>query len=379
MGRCICVTLWSFCFIVTCAFSQDVIYTSNGSVITGKITGLDGDKIKYAMPKNPGPAYSIDVTDVLVAFNQNGNVITFPIKDGKSEITGFLNPPTHKSHDILVKMDNSVIECENVSLGKKDVRFQKLDAKKGKEEKISREDVAVILYKDGHHEFGVNPAQATVPIRMAKTQIDQLTGVGQNIHLKEEANANKGESTRTTTTDIHDEMAFPGGPEEFESFRQKAISKVDEFGRYIATIVDPRTPADQSNSTIDLAFTLFVNADVRVEVSNVNTGSKNKYKIKDYLKRLKLKGADYQEVDVSYADIGYASEFIKGPDGNYYGVVSFVQTFKGFVDGKVVYGDITQRNITVILKLYEKVVEGQGKKMWDVFLADVGIIETRKL
>lgn len=379
MSRPIWVTVLTIVCMVTGVFSQDMIYTSNGSVITGKIIHIDADKISYSIPKNPGPAYSIEISEVLVAFNQYGNVISFPIAGGKAEIAGFMNAPAHKQHDIVVTMDNKAFECDEVSLGRKDVKFKKIDGKKNKEEKLSKDDIAVVLYKNGKHEFGVNPAQATVPIRMTKAQIDQLTGVDQNLALTTDANANKKEISKKEATDTDSEVAFPGGPEEFESFRQKAITKVDEFGRYIAVIVDPKTPADKSNATIDLAFTLFVNADVRVEVSNVNTGVKNKYKIKDYLKRLKLKGADYQEVEVSYADIGYASDFMKGPDGNYYGVVSFVQTFKGFVDGKVMYGDVTQRNITVILKLYEKMVEGQGKKMWDVFLADVGIQETRKL
>ena len=117
---------------------------------------------------------------------------------------------------------------------------------------------------------------------------------------------------------------------------------------------------------------------INIGMSTLREGIKNKYKIRDYLKRLKLKSSEYDKVEIEYADISYATDFVKGPDGNYYGVVKFVQSFKGFIDGRVVYGDITERNVTVVLKVYEKAKEGQVEKLWDVFLADVGIMETRK-
>ncbi len=377
MKQPICLACWALVFLIKQAVAQDVIYPSSGEPISCKIVSVEGNKIKYSIPKNPGPAYIMDASDALMAFHASGNVLTFPIANN-AEGAGFLNPPATKKQDLIVTMANEVIECQSVSLGKKDIKYKKSGEKK--EEKMARNDVAVVLYRNGNYEFGVDPLQAVVPIKMAKAQIDQLTGVSATtLTTKREAEPIEKETAKGNTQELENEAAFPGGPEEFERFRQKAVQKVDEFGRYIAMIVDPKTPSEKANSTIDLAFTLFVNEEVRVEVSNVNTGIKNKYKIRDYLKRLKLKGADYQEVEVSYADIGYASDFVKGPDGNYYGVVSFVQTFKGFVDGKVMYGDVTQRNITVILKLYEKAIEGEKKKQWDVFLADVGILETRKL
>ncbi len=375
MIRLICFA-YTVLFLAWHAVAQDVIYPSTGEPILCKIVSVEGNKIKYTIAKNPGPSYTVEGSGVSFIFNGNGNVLTFPLNNA-SEGAAFMNPPANKKRDILVTVKNSVIECEVVSVGKKDVKFKKSEGKKAREEKLSKKDIAVILYKDGKHEFGVSAAKAVIPVKMTRSQIDQLTGVSAPALTTRANSSEKDTPKNERMTD--GTAAFPGGEEEFDRFRQKAVQKVDEFGRYIATIVNPKTPADKSNSTIELAFTLFVNEEVRVEVSNVNTGVKNKYKIKDYLRRLKLKGSDYQEVEVSYADIGYASDFVKGPDGNYYGVVSFVQTFKGFADGKMLYGDVTQRNITVILKLYEKAVEGEKKKMWDVFLADVGILETRKL
>lgn len=365
-------TVAGLLFIFVSSHAQDVVYQTNGKKLECKIIGMTAQKIKYRIPQNPGPAYSMEAADALLAFNANGNYVAFPLAETQqAQAAGFMNAAASKPFDIIVTTDNQAIAAMELSVGGKEAKFRN-DRKK--DQKLARTKITVILYKDGRHELFVDPAKAAAALKAAKPQVDQLTGTDNALKTDATASANTKEPQATG-----DAVAFPGGPEEFERFRNKALVKVDELGTYLATIVDPKTPTDKSNSTIDLAVTLFVNEASRVEVSNVNTGIKNKYKIRDYLRRLKLKGADYQQVEVSYADITYASDFRKGPDGNYYGVVSFVQTFKGLVDGKIIYGDVTQRNVTVILKLYEKAVDGETKKMWDVFLADIGIQETRKL
>jgi hypothetical protein len=128
-----------------------------------------------------------------------------------------------------------------------------------------------------------------------------------------------------------------------------------------------------------MACGLFLNEDARVEVSNIRTGGKNKYKIRDYLNRLLIKSGQYDKVQIEYANINYASKFKKGPDGNYYGSVTFVQKFEGFVDGNLVYADKTKRNMTIVLKHYEKAVNGENVSGWDVYLDDIGVVETRKI
>ncbi|MCU0353934.1 MAG: hypothetical protein MUD08_09415 [Cytophagales bacterium] len=366
-SRC-AAALTGLALVAAPAVAQDVIYQANGKKTDCKIVDVGPQKIKYRIPQNPGPSYSMEAADVLMAFSGAGNYVVFPVADA-AQAAGFTTPPANKQADVLVTADNKAMAATGVAVTDKEVRFKDPADKKAKEQKLPRAKVVAVLYQDGRHELLTEPAKAATSLQAAKAQVDQLTGVDNT----PKANANTG------TTPPKDDVAFPGGPEEFEKFRNKALLKVDELGTYLATVVDPKTPADKANATIDLAVTLFVNEDARVEVSNVNTGVKNKYKIRDYLRRLKLVGSGYQEVEVSYADISYATDFRKGPDGNYYGVVSFVQTFKGLVDGKVVYGDVTQRNVTVILKLYEKAVDGETKKLWDVFLADVGIEETRKL
>jgi len=296
--------------VVTAALAQDVIYTRTAGSVTGTIKAIDGSAIRYITAEG---TQVMEPAVILMAFRANGNVLTFPVDGGAAEIAVFMSEPNPRQTDLIVTTGHQVIEAQVVSASKKEIKYKKTEGKKYKEAKLPRRDIALILYADGKHELGANPAQAAIAIKMTREQINHLNGVASSAIP---VSANKGDSSAEPLANgspASDYVTFPGGPAGFEQFRNKAITKVDEFGRYIALIVDPKTPADKSNATIELAFTLFVNDEVRVEVSNANTGIKNKYKIRDYLKRLKLKGADYQAVEVAFADIGYASDFARAP------------------------------------------------------------------
>ena len=111
----------------------------------------------------------------------------------------------------------------------------------------------------------------------------------------------------------------------------------------------------------------------------MNTDVKVKHKVRDYLSRLMIKSGQFDKVNVEYANVNYASEFKRGLDGNYYATVTFVQKFQGFTDGNLVYGDITKRSMTIVIKHYEKQVNGETIAGWDVYLGDIGVVETKKL
>lgn len=166
--------------------------------------------------------------------------------------------------------------------------------------------------------------------------------------------------------------------EEFKRLRGVALRKVTDLTEYIKIISDVNTDREKAKTTIDMACALFADEDARIEVSNIKTGAKNKYKIRDYLTRLSYKTSKYDKIDIDYANINYAKEFKQREDGNYYGEIEFMQTFKGFSNNKVIYGDITKRKAIVIQKLYDKYKDGTSQKLWDVFLSDIGVVETQK-
>ena len=158
-----------------------------------------------------------------------------------------------------------------------------------------------------------------------------------------------------------------------ELYHQKALQKTAELGTLIAIISDRNNSLEEANKAVELAVKLFINEDAEIEVSGPE--GKKRYKVRAYLNRLKL--LDYDKIEVSWSDISYVSDLRKGTDGNYYGVVTLQQRFKGFMDNEMIYGDLTEKNIEVMLAPYQKKTDGEIQEKWDVFLSDVGVVVTK--
>ena len=161
-------------------------------------------------------------------------------------------------------------------------------------------------------------------------------------------------------------------------YSTRVMEKMAIFNTYLQTISDNKTKPEDAMKAIDLACNLFVNEQARVQVLSTKTGMKSQYTIRDYLNRLQLNSGQYNEILIEYADISYATEFKKGTDGKYYGVGTFANTYTGFKDGKIRYSDIQKQKAIVILKQFKNFGEG-SLPIWEVFLANVGVVETRKL
>ncbi len=153
-------------------------------------------------------------------------------------------------------------------------------------------------------------------------------------------------------------------------FRKLKISQI-----FLAIISSKETYPESANQAIDLAVELFVNEDVQVEVSTTGYSQSVKRKIRDYLTRLKL--LKYDKVEIKWAEINYVSNFRKAPDGNYYGTLTVMQTFRGYKDNQVVYSDVTQKDVEVVIKGMEKSMQGQKEMVWDVLLSDIGVVDTK--
>jgi hypothetical protein len=164
---------------------------------------------------------------------------------------------------------------------------------------------------------------------------------------------------------------------DMDKFKNKVQEKAKELNGYISLICSPQTDPDQAAKTIDQAVLLFVNEDARVEVSNANTAVKHKYKIREYLGRLQMNSSQYDNVKIKYANVSYATNFHLGADGNYHASVTFVQTFTGFIDNKIAYSDKTKRSMEVVAKKYQKATEAGSVDSWDLFLSDIGVLQTK--
>ena len=161
-----------------------------------------------------------------------------------------------------------------------------------------------------------------------------------------------------------------------EEFKRKAVAKVGRLTQYISLISDKETAISRADKAINEALILFVSDTCVVQVSSLKKPKAKPREefIRRYLQN--LKSLLYDKVEIEWADINYVSDLKKDPGGNYWGMVSFLQRFKGFKDGKVAYSDRVTKNVKVWFKSYEKFTEGMAESLWDVLLSDIMVEQT---
>ena len=161
---------------------------------------------------------------------------------------------------------------------------------------------------------------------------------------------------------------------EKSAFQEKGMQKVKQLENFIFQVGSKTSSMSLSSQAIENAVQLFDREDRTVQVSSTNSATKPKYKVRQYLQR--VRNLNYDDITIEWADLQYASDFTKGPDGNYYAYVVFSQRFTGKKDNQVVYQDVTTKRTEIILKIYEKAVQGEITENWDVFLGDISVVQT---
>ena len=416
------ILLFSLCFQLifsqnsfaksSVALGDDDIYLANGNKLKGKVVKVEDDKIYFDVNKGGRKiTHSLLRENVLFAFNDKGNyliVSSLPseIADAQLTIDDFNKSALRASgYDLIIKaFPLAVIACR-VSYESAEVLNYKLSG--GEIGSINKADVVSVLYGDGRHQFIMNPSEAVMllassyeevskynqkqevpppPVienapKVETTKIEEKAEstpavVNTNAEVKTEtplvtSNYAQPKTEQTTT------MPQPARPtlseEEYQQYRTKAMQRVDEFGNYLNIITDKSLEGKEREKAIEQVVKMFLpNATIEVTVKD-KPGSK-KYKVRDYLTRMKL--LPYSSAKVSWSEIQYVSELKQEADGNYYGTITGQQTFMGYggTGGTdVLYSDVTQKNVKVKLQSYQKVVDGQNVNNWDVLLGNIGV------
>jgi hypothetical protein len=384
--------------------AQDVMYLRDGSRLECNIANIDAKQVSYQMVNSTGGQEFIVPTDrLMLLFKADGTFAVFEASlPGGYKSFGGETPAV----DQILTYENELEKVFILSQTGESIKYQKASIPDGPTYTRQLINLLMIVYSDGRHEiFG---DYETVAEALQQVQsLNQVALISQPAEPEPayqepdpspakpivaepsptEPVLAEPESNPTPATSAFDlsseepaaEPVNTQGAElkvDMEEFSQKALDKTETLGRYFKLISNKETPWQDANSAIDLAVKLFVNEDAGVEVSSANSSEKKMYPIRRYLERLKL--LKYDQVDISWSDISYVSKLRKAPDGNYYGVISFVQKFTGYRDGVAVYTDYTKKNIEVILKGYVKEVSGESVELWDVFLSDIGVINTRR-
>jgi transcriptional regulator with PAS, ATPase and Fis domain len=162
---------------------------------------------------------------------------------------------------------------------------------------------------------------------------------------------------------------------DIQVFKEQTKQKVEEFQQYIVTLGSKDEPAEKRNMAEKEAIKLFFKGS-QMEISMVQAdGSVQKVNrpMEKYLAR--LKSLPYTKVVIKFYDIAYISNFTKGPDGKYYSTATIIQEFTGFNDDKIVYTDVTKKEVEIIIDLVED--KFFNEKRWKIFLGDIKASETK--
>lgn len=171
--------------------------------------------------------------------------------------------------------------------------------------------------------------------------------------------------------------ASSGMPANFsnDEFRKKALAKIKAFQDCLFILCDITSGNVALDNAVDLAASLFIEGAI-IEVSSIHSNEKKHLRVRDFLE--KFRNLHYDRVVITFSHVDYVSNIRKGADGNYYGLVSFEQTFRGYNDGRLVYEDETKKTTEVQLVVYERSLRGNAVQQWDVLLSDVEILGTKR-
>ena len=159
-----------------------------------------------------------------------------------------------------------------------------------------------------------------------------------------------------------------------DEFKKKALAKIKEFQACLYILCDITSGNDALDNAVDQATSLFVDGAI-IEVSTVHSDVKKHLRVRDFLE--KFRNLRYDRVVITFSHVDYVSNIRKGPDGKYYGLVSFEQTFRAYSDGRLVYEDETKKTTEVQLIVYERNLRGNPIQQWDVMLSDVEVLGTK--
>lgn len=377
-------------FLITTAQAQETLYWANGSSFPFKLVEATESIVKVGEMKGDRIVKrSVPKENVLVAFNIKGNYLlvsdlSADPAQASQQIQNFYAAPGPQNDLLLQANPLKVIEC---TISYKSENVVNYVTPQGITGSINRNELALIIFKSGEHEFVLSPADAAPLLKDARLQVQKTinqpakktvqvaaetrTAVVENPVPKVQEAAPKIEKKEEPVVPITPQKKGLS-EEELGTYSKKGIKKVDEFVQYLNIISDKSIDPDKKDEAIEQAVKLFL-ADATIEVTSANRQGKRRYPVKDYLTRLKL--LPYGSTNISWNEVNYVNNLTQASDGNYYGTITGSQTFTGYGANSedVMYSDVTQKSVKVKLQSYKKSVEGQQTTNWDILLGNVGI------
>lgn len=325
--------------LVSLGQSQDVIYTKQGSEINGIIKSVNHAHILLENNK------TIALKDLIIGIKANGDVLTASVQGNSHR--WIVNQDN--KYDKIITLKHEVFAAEKIDVINKKIAFQ--DFFNGRYSILDASEIAIILYKNGMHKM-TDPETA----RKCFEKIENLENY----------------TSRTPASTI--ELSA----EEQDYFSRRALKKTQAFSLCLSIISDSKADELDQDDAVKQALRLFIDEERLVEVTSLNSDSARYYKIGQYLNHIRM--LPYARVELLWNQVAYINQIKRSTDGNYYGLITVEQIFRGFnEENLVIYEDLTRKNLQVVVKPYSQVIEGKEVEKWDVFLSDIGVQNTSSL
>lgn len=328
----------------------DMIYPSDAKPIACFITEVTPQEIKYKHPENrEGPDYVLPMDKAVLVFKHNGEFLIPGQQDD------WLPGADQKAHRIVTEA--GVYPAKFLEVNGTQVEYQ--DAQNSQRHQISKEAVLLVIYKDGRHQLFAPPAEAAQGLSQVATQLDQYTT-----------------PNGSSPSAVGEDEVLELDDERKAHFEKMALGKANDFGKYLSIISNKDEVEEDKLMAVAHATKLFMSDSSKIQVSSLNQADKRQYTVPVYLDRLRM--LPYDKVELIWVKAQMVGKFRKGMDGRYYGMIAAQQLFRGYLDNKIEYQDVTEKDIEVVLDQYVVFDEGQQKKKWDVLLSSVNVKQTRE-
>jgi hypothetical protein len=372
------------------ALAQHTIIKRDGKSIDGQVLGSAGGQLSYTLDPSSGKESKVACADVLVLIDERLMVYADPC-----EAANKLGSDSKKNCASLVRKDNTVVKGNIVGFMDGYVKIKTLSGERNEADgtwvgqiteqdgvNFENPDFARKLMGDAAVVRAIND-MSQCPSTLAPAKVGYSPAKAKP---KWDAAMKKAALANAAKPKVTPPPATRPAPDrgllevlDFDTFSLIAMEKVERLGGYIRQIADKQLSSTLRDKAARQGMDLFEDPHVNtVQVSKLlKTGESvnTTRKVVNYL-QTELKFHKYDNVDIKWSELKYASEFELQPDGSYRATISVQQTFSGKVDGVVTYGDITNKNVTVTLRQYEKLTDKGFQKRWDVFLGDIGVAST---
>jgi hypothetical protein len=379
----ICLSLTLICKQSLAQSAQDVIYLRDGSQQSVILQNVSPERVKYKkLDDLEGPSNSYKKDNVLMVISSKGKYLVMSELDDSAVDANGLTDAFNNSLKEPAAMEDIIFlknTARKISITK-DSDPLVFTGASGKSEQLALNEVVAIIYFDGRHKIIGSIEEAAAAMakfrKIPEESPTQPVIPGGDTFKGGETVPNSEAPVQKIGGSQEDIDMGNLGKITFEEYSDRAIMKVKRFTDYIKILASKSVTYDEANKAINGAVELFISENIRIKVSNINYPQVKQYKIREYLNRVKQ--LKYDQVDVEYSNVQYVGKLRKAGNGLYYGIVSFEQVFRGYKDGQLVYEDRTIKNQTIVIRVREDSRDGIKSLAWDVFLSDVGVIQTTK-